>query len=618
MGQVYLARHKQLGREVALKVLPPSLAENERAVGRFMREMKAIGKLDHPNIVRAHDAGQEEGRLYFVMEFVRGQNLADYIQRRGQLSVEQAVACVLRAARGLAYAHEKGVIHRDVKPSNLLVDKHGTVKVADLGLARYSSVVDGDSTLTHSEDLVGTIDYLAPEQAANAHLVDGRADVYGLGCTLYTLLVGEPPYRGGTMEKLLAHREAEIPSLRVFRKDVPRELDTIYQRMLAKEPSDRQQSMATVIDELEAFSQHCSAEMRVSSFLQGLSEEEEVVERPASYQLVGPARAHKHPPVAARNAWRVFLLAACAGCVILGVIAFIRPGIPKPGLRHTAVAFSPINEAMLAVGEDDGTVRFWDKQGGRPQFALRPELASPSPVEGLAFSPDGSRIAVAHRNQIVRLWSLDHRTEIDVVSAGTAPIMFSHDGSALLHGVVDGLASAVNIDAGTRHSIGQSVTDARVLAVGRSYVAALDQVDEKITVWDASTGNQHWKFESTAGRIETICLSTDGFWLAGGTNEGTIQLWDIESLSHKEPLVGHDGSVLSLAFFPTGSGLVSTGSDRSIKVWDFESGKLMRSIDEAGAPVTALAVSSDNQTLAGIYHDGTFDYWTLSDYAGSD
>lgn len=256
MGEVYQASHPRMKRTVAIKVLPSSLTSNEAALKRFEREVEAAARLVHPNIVTAFDADEAEGIHFLVMEYVDGIDVAALVARDGPLPVEQAVDYVLQAARGLEFAHSKGIIHRDIKPANLLLDSSGTIKVLDMGLARLESDLPPDAarelTLTQANQIAGTIDYMPPEQAADAHRADHRSDIYSLGCTLYRLLAGHPPFRGSSvLATIMAHSQEPIPPLRGVREDVPELLGATYQRMLAKRPEDRYQSMSEVIRDLE-------------------------------------------------------------------------------------------------------------------------------------------------------------------------------------------------------------------------------------------------------------------------------------------------------------------------------------------------------------------------------
>ncbi|MFC1596432.1 protein kinase [Planctomycetota bacterium] len=257
MGQVFKAWRRDMERSVALKILSAKAMGSPEAVERFRREVKAAARLEHPNIVTAYDAGEAGGVHFLVMQYVEGKDLAHVLAERGPLPVEEAVDCVVQAARGLEYAHQQGIVHRDIKTANLLRDQRGTVKVLDMGLARIdppasSAGASAPEALTESGQVMGTYDYMAPEQAQDTHAADHRADVYSLGCTLFRLLTDQKPYHGDTpIKTLLAHVQAPIPSVRELREEVSSELDGVVQKMLAKDPADRQQSMGEVIAELE-------------------------------------------------------------------------------------------------------------------------------------------------------------------------------------------------------------------------------------------------------------------------------------------------------------------------------------------------------------------------------
>ncbi|QDU15061.1 Serine/threonine-protein kinase PknB [Gimesia maris] len=254
MGDVYLAKHSRMNRSVALKVLPAAMAEDEKTIRRFQREVQAAAKLSHPNVVTAHDADEAKGIHYLVMEYVDGTDLGAFIKKQGVLPVGQALDYILQAAKGLEYAHEEGIIHRDIKPSNMLLDKKGNVKILDMGLARIDDV-DGKNSitaLTNSGSVMGTVDYMSPEQAQSTHTADNRSDIYSLGCSLYYLLTGDSVYGGQTIvNRIMAHRDQPIPSLCSSQIHVPSDVDALYQKMIAKQPEDRFQSMSEVISAIE-------------------------------------------------------------------------------------------------------------------------------------------------------------------------------------------------------------------------------------------------------------------------------------------------------------------------------------------------------------------------------
>ncbi len=251
MGVVYLARDPQLDRQVALKLLQFGSMPHPDAVARFQQEMRAVARLSHPNIVTAYHASEHEGQQILVMEYVPGSDLAALIKTNGPASPNEAIGWVVQAARGLQDAHDAGIVHRDIKPANLLLDENGTIKILDLGLARIDTADPVGGGLTQSGMIMGSVDYIAPEQATATKDADQRADIYSLGCTLYFLLNGRPAFEGDSMfQKMQAHVEQPIPDLRDSQFERSEKLNSIFHRMLAKLPEDRYQTMGEVIQDL--------------------------------------------------------------------------------------------------------------------------------------------------------------------------------------------------------------------------------------------------------------------------------------------------------------------------------------------------------------------------------
>ncbi|MEM8733142.1 MAG: protein kinase, partial [Planctomycetota bacterium] len=257
MGAVYLARHKQLGKEVAIKLLPARSLHHQHFAARFQREIRAAGGLQHPAIVQATDAGEHEGTQYLVMEYIDGLDLSRLGRCLGPMSVENACAVVRSVALGMSHAHAEGIVHRDIKPSNLMVGRDGAVKILDFGLARVGPWDEASAELTTVGQLMGTLDYMAPEQAERADSVDYRADLYSLGATLYRLLCGRPPLSAAPdlspLAKLRLLATTEPPRLQTLRPDVPDALAEFVDSMLSRSPEDRPASAAHVAEFLESY-----------------------------------------------------------------------------------------------------------------------------------------------------------------------------------------------------------------------------------------------------------------------------------------------------------------------------------------------------------------------------
>jgi phosphate ABC transporter phosphate-binding protein len=293
MGTVYKARHLTMKRVTAVKVLSPEVAKEATFAQRFQREVETLAQLSHPNIVMAFDAGESSAGPFLAMEFIQGRDLASEVKAGGPLSVADALNCISQAARGLEYAHQQGLIHRDIKPSNLMRDVRGVVKVADLGLARINNpqASAAESGLTQAGWILGTVDYIAPEQAVDSTTVDHRVDIYSLGCTLFYLLTGRPMYSGTSqMGLLLQHRDAPPPALPQARPDVQETVNRIYLRMVAKNRHDRYGSMSDLILALEEVRGSSSGQFastpRPSPWV-GTSTADTTVEFPSSRQLTG-------------------------------------------------------------------------------------------------------------------------------------------------------------------------------------------------------------------------------------------------------------------------------------------------------------------------------------------
>jgi serine/threonine-protein kinase len=249
MSSVYRAHDRLLDRRVALKVLHSTYLEDEEAVARFRREAQAVAQLSHPNVVTVIDRGEEDGHQFIVFEYVDGVTLKEHLARRGPLPPQEAATIAIDVGEALAYAHGHGIVHRDVKPQNVILNGDGAAKVTDFGIARS---VDVDKSVTQTGTVIGTGDYIAPEQASGRPVVPA-SDVYGLGCVLFELLTGSPPFSGSAfVDVAMQHIHAPPPSVRELRPDVPPRLAAAVERALQKDPADRFESMEAFVAELRA------------------------------------------------------------------------------------------------------------------------------------------------------------------------------------------------------------------------------------------------------------------------------------------------------------------------------------------------------------------------------
>lgn len=255
MSTVYLARHALMKREAAIKVLPRRRVEDSSYLARFHREAQAAAALDHPNVVRIYDVDSDGNTHFIAMEFIDGQDLQTRVANDGRLDCDLAADYVAQAGLGLQHAHDIGLIHRDIKPANLLANDKEVIKILDMGLAKFDED-DDEASLTkdHNENVLGTVDYLSPEQARDSHTVDHRADIYSLGCTLYFLLGGNAPFPEGSLaQRILKHQQSKPTPLLEKWDDIPVELVAICNRMMEKDPEKRPQSGMEVAELLAEY-----------------------------------------------------------------------------------------------------------------------------------------------------------------------------------------------------------------------------------------------------------------------------------------------------------------------------------------------------------------------------
>jgi hypothetical protein len=383
MGTVYQAHDPGLDRIVALKLLGPRGGPDAEMRARFSRELAAAGRLDHPHVARALDCGECDGRPFLVMEYIEGTDLARLIGAAGPLPVADACELARQAAIALHHVHTSGLIHRDVKPSNLMLTPDGRLKVLDLGLARFHGPRGPGEALTEVGQILGTADYLAPEQVSNPRGVDARADLYALGCTLYHLLTGRAPFDGPGCslphEKLTAHGRTPPPALRTRRPDVPEAVAAVVHRLLAKDPADRYATAAQVAEALAPHAQGCdlpalltaAGRKGVASPALGTQGPDD----PTGAQTTCLAPPTTRPRFPQRRRRRLWLAGLAAGLLAAGLLAGLFIKWPRPAAatpRDTPLDDLPPLIWHPLLDRPPGELR-WSHGAGESLWKLTPE-----------------------------------------------------------------------------------------------------------------------------------------------------------------------------------------------------------------------------------------------------
>jgi serine/threonine-protein kinase len=386
MGVVYKAEHRLMGRIVALKVIARRYTANPSAVERFRREFRAAARLNHPNIVTAHDADEANGLHFLVMECVEGVSLDRLVRKKGPLPIATACQCIRQAALGLQHAFEQKMVHRDIKPHNLMVTKKGQIKVLDFGLARVAAEAElpaisddtshPDRAVTSPSLVMGTPDYLAPEQARNAHEVDIRADIYALGCVLYFLLTGKPPFAqsGTALEKMLAQVNDEPESIRKIRPDVPEPVVEVLQRMMAKDRANRFETPGELATALKPFTR---ADALIDDAPDIVEPTLPIIEAPTSpiaraKTAVLPSRVLKPRKKVRSRRFVPLILSGVLGAIILGTVAIVlafggKDRGTQPSGKGGPVAGGPASKKVLFVVPQGGV---WEPDYGPTKAEL--------------------------------------------------------------------------------------------------------------------------------------------------------------------------------------------------------------------------------------------------------
>lgn len=614
MGTVFRARHVPLNRLVALKILPP---DSGQRVERFQRELAHHGPLDHPHIVKALDAGEAEGVHFLVTELVDGHNAAQLVADKGPLGAKEACEIARQAALGLAYLHERGLVHRDVKPSNLMIDASGHVRLLDLGLVAPVEEESPDDRMTKDKTILGTPDYLAPEQINDPHGVGPAADLYGLGCTIFHLLAGQPPFAEyPLLQKLHAHQYEE-PDMRRIPTPMAPEFIQLLAQLLAKQPALRPASASLVAQRLTAFAP---------------------LEHNEYASVVMPAKPPVVAPPHRSNGNAVFIVFAVLGvCLALplmlvfcaGVIYFfsatstvMRPNEPFPDERPATSA--PTMQDENATGPatpDDAESHGGSVEAPQPQAVSALQLGFHSqPLTSIAFAPDGNSAYTAGAHQVEPLlaWDLTARRQSDSAPAGPVLTMSIHptDPTLLLLGVAHELVIwDIKAKKDRERLACSGIVTCIATSSGADKVAVGTSLGE-VTFWNLKTHERTGKLEYQ-GAITALTMSRGGGLIACATDRRQVSIWD----SFREATPGQmtvNDQAIALAFNNDATALfvIEGYSDRHRSRWqrvikfDLDgSYRYETSIAETGELCLAAAIG-ENRLLIGCA-DGSVRCWSL-------
>jgi serine/threonine protein kinase len=603
MGIVLEAFDSKLQRHVALKVLDPEVANDEVSRKRFCREARAAAAVTHENVVAVHQVEHSgDGDLPFlVMQLVAGESLEQRLVRDKRLPLREIVRIGAQAAHGLAAAHAQGLIHRDIKPGNILLEPpNDRVKLTDFGLARSL----GDMKLTRTGFVTGTPLYMAPEQALGQE-PDPRSDLFSLGAVLYELCTGQPPFKGDSALVILKQiTEVKHRPLRELNPEIPDWLATTIDRLLEKKPENRIQTAAHLAE---------------------LFDFEWALIKTTSEELPTVCRIEQARRVR-RNRWiasiigATFLAAGLFGGMWLSrhdgaAVEDVSSADPVAVLSANAgavwsVAFDAKSETV-AMAVEDGSLRLWDLADKSIKSTTDAHRGN---IWSARFTPDQKHLATAGDDGLIKLWNLAEQTPMKVFEHPNAvrSIAISHDGQRLFAGdraggiriwSIDGDKPATEVQQpGAVYAVALSANDETLASAGS---------DKAIRLWNAKGLTQKLLLEGHSGPVFGLSFHPDSRRLASVGWDKIIRVWDVRSGSLVKSWEGHVGDIWGVAYSPDGKKLATAGTDGKLKLWDAESGQLLGTYLGHKVGVHTIAFNSDGTLLASGGRDGAVRIWPI-------
>ncbi len=658
MGIVLEASDPQLKRQVALKIMKPALAASRSARQRFLREARAAASIEHDHIVTIYCVGEQRDLPYLAMQRLRGESLAERIKRDGAIPPADVIRIGRQIAAGLAAAHERGVIHRDVKSENIWLEaapKEDCVKILDFGLAR---VADDDVRLTHQGFVAGTPAYMAPEQAQDTP-VDQRADLFSLGCVLYEMCTGQLPFTASTAPSmLLAVTRQRPPAPRQLHRDVPRPLSDLIMKLLEKDPSRRIQSARELLEALTRCAEApgprrgwarrrplvvgmaAAALLLAAVTVRYAVSGEGTVVLQLTQSGVEIAVDDKHVDIRSQGGSAILMLPSGKHELRVSKHGFspyietvrVRRGkrtvleidldpkgviLAERILRGHAGAVKGVavsGDGRLALsGGEDMVLRLWEVKTGR---LVRVFSGHEGTVRSVAFSPDDARALSASCDGTARLWSIRDGREIRRFEGHTAGLLcaaFSPDASRVLTGGFDATVRLWDTESGKLvKTLKGHTTWVRSVAFSPDGRYGLSGGNDAVAlVWDLERGRLARVLQGHRHVVGQVAFCPDGRLAATGSWDNTIRLWDLDKETELCVLEDDEGGNRRLALVPGSRRLLSAGADHTVHLWDLSEGRRIARLAGHDDEIQSVAVSPDGRTALSAGADATVRVWRL-------